>query len=416
MDSHSDQPSSFNVAIDYVQLGAVLLMILNLYLVRKENRYGVHRAITMGQRTFGVDLKQRYPPQEGKKQLTKFKEYFLYFWCTTFLLYIAFWFDHKHIVFFAGEQNSVGFMLNTLFYPFIEYVLGTLNLLFVFWCFVVLQSPAFNSGDIVKQKLLINYSAFAVALVIAAFPLLLFMIGGPLLTKDNMREYATVFDGLSGTLSAIVLALLIARMDSKLFRLPNWSIGLLFTYASIQPLFVAFVLDLGVLKMVQTSVLTAALGFKICFFLIIVHTLQSGSALNYIACFPFLRDRVDSIFENQFEVRLTRNESHHFTVSIFKKNLLYYSLEKKLDTRNDCDRFVRYLRKRMQDREAYTPSLNGRPKNLRAHEELGVYWVELRSEIGDLLGESIPFRTEKEACDLIGESIEKIPYCKYNRA
>lgn len=416
MDSHTDHPSSFNIAIDYVQLGAVLLMIVTLYLVRKENRYGVHRAITLGQRTFGVNLKQRYPPQEGKNQLTKFKEYFLYFWCTTFLLYIAFWFDHKHIVFFAGEPNTVGFMLNTLFYPFIEYVLGTLNLLFVFWCFVVLQSPAFDSGDIVKQKLLINYSAFAVALVIAAFPLLLFMIGGPLLTKDNLREYATVFDGLSGTLSAIVLALLIARMDSKLFRLPHWSIGLLFTYASIQPLFVAFVLDLGVLKMVQTSVLTAALGFKICFFLIIVHTLQSGSALNYIACFPFLRDRVDSIFENQYEVRLTRNESHHFTVSIFKKNVLYYSIEKKLETRHDCDRFVRYLRKRMRDRDAYTPSLNGRPKNLRAHEELGVYWVELRSEDDDLLGESIPFRTEKEACDLIGESIEKIPYCKYNRA
>lgn len=414
--NHSNEPNSFDVAIDYAQLVVVLLMIVSLYLVRKENRYGARRAITMGQRLFRANLKDSYPTKEGKKQLTKFKEYFLYFWCTLFLLYITLLLDHKHISLFVGEPGSIGFMLNTLFYPFVEFLLGTLNLLFVFWCFVVLQSPAFNKGDYVKQKLLINYSAFAVALVIAAFPLLLFMIGGPVLTENNLREYATVFYGLSGTLSAIVLALLIARMDSKLFRLPNWAIGLLFTYAAIQPLFVAFVLNIGVLEMVQSSVLTAALGFKICFFLIITHSLQSGRALNYIACFPFLRDRVDSIFENQFEVRLTRTESHLFTVSIFKKNLLYYSFEKRLETRSDCDDFVLDLRKRMKDRDAYIPSLNGRPKNSRPHEELGVYWVELRSDQGDLLGESIPFRSEKEAHDLICESIEKIPYCKYNRA
>src|ERR1700754_4384294 len=414
--AHANEPSRFNVVIDYVQLFVVLLMILALYLVRKENRYGVHRAITTGQRTFRVNVKDRYPPKEGKKQLTKFKEYFLYFWCTLFLLYIALLLDHNEISLFAGKPGSIGFMRNTLFFPFVVFLLGTLDLLFIFWCFVVLQSPAFDKEGGVRQRLPINYSAFGVALVIAAFPLLLFMIGGPVLTEGNLREYATVFHGLSGTLSAIVLALLIARMDSKLFHLPNWSIGLLFTYASIQPLFVAFALNEKVLEMVQTSVLTAALGFKICFFLIIAHSLQSGRALNYITCFPFLRDRVDSIFENQFEVRLTRTHSHSFTISIFKKNALYYSFEKKLETRNECDRFVRYLRKRMQDREAYTPSLNGRPGNSRSHEELGVYWVELRSDKGDSLGESIPFRSEKEAHDLIGESIEKIPYCKYNRA
>ena len=242
------------------------------------------------------------------------------------------------------------------------------------------------------------------------------MIGGPTLTPAKMQEYATVFDGITGTLSAIVMALLIARADSKLFGLPNWSIALLFTYASIQPLFVAFALKMPVLEMVQTSVLTAALGLKICFFLIVLQSLQSGRALNYLVCFPFLRDRVDSIFENQFEVRLGRTESHQFTVSIFKKNVLYYSVEKKFHTRNHCDKLVCDLRKRMQDRHAYTPSVNGTHPHPTNHEELGTYWVELKSEHGELLCESIPLRSADEAEELITESMEKIPYCKYNRA
>lgn len=34
---------------------------------------------------------------------------------------------------------------------------------------------------------------------------------------------------------------------------------------------------------------------------------------------------------------------------------------------------------------------------------------------GRLLCESIPFRSEEEAHDLITESINKVPYCKYSR-
>jgi hypothetical protein len=333
----------------------------------------------------------------------------------TFLLYVVLLLDHLHVVGFAGP-DSLELLLKTLFFPFVEFLLSTLNLLFIFWCFVVLQSPAFTKREKIKQKLLVNYSGFAVALLMAAFPLLLFMVGGPLLTEDNMLEYATVFDGLTGTLSAIVAALLIARLDSKLFRLPSWSIALLFAYASIQPLFVAFALKIPVLHTVQTSVLTAALGFKICFFLIIGHTLQSGMALNYLVCFPFLRDRVDSIFENQFEIRIKRSNSHRFTISIFKKNVLYYSTEQRLKTRAECDKFVSDLRKRMQRRDAYLPSANGQHIRAPAQEELGTYWVELKGDDGATICESIPFRSEDETHHLIAESIEKIPYCKYNRA
>ena len=241
------------------------------------------------------------------------------------------------------------------------------------------------------------------------------MVGGPFLTDNHMQEYATVFEGITGTLSAIGLALLIARLDSKLVRLQPWCIGILFAYASIQPLFVAFALNMNVLKMVQTSVLTAAFGLKICFFLIMVHTVQSGKVLNYLVCFPFLEERVDSVFENQFEIRLSKVEGHSFTVSIFRKNELCYSIEKRLTSRKRCDRFVRYLRRRMENRNAYSPSLNNLHVNSQSHHQLGTYWVELRSSKGRLLCESIPFRSEEEAHDLITESINKVPYCKYSR-
>lgn len=428
--------AALNPAFDCIQLLFVSWMIVTVYLLREENGYGGSGALRTGERIFGYVLKHRYPPGDGKKLLKKFKEYFLYFWCAMFLLYVVFLLDHLGVSLCSDEKGSVAvtsrilwsvsgcagtpapgsvpLMLNVLLYPFLEFSLGTLNLMFVFWCFIVMRSPAFDRRAVMRQKMLVNHSAFVVALLIAVFPLLLFWIGGPTLSESDMRDYATVFNGVTGMLSAIVLALLIARMDSKLFGLPSWSIGMLFAYASIQPLVVAFALNDTVLRMVQTSVLITALGLKICFFLIIAHSLQSGRALNYLLCFPFLKNRVDSIFENQFEIRLAKGDAHSFSISILKKNHLQYSVEKRFKSRKRCDMYVSGLRRRMKDRDSYLPPREGRHPNARCHEELGTYWVELRSK-GKLLCESISLKTEEEVQDLIAESIEKIPYCKYTR-
>ncbi|HEX8146106.1 MAG TPA: hypothetical protein VF591_02800 [Pyrinomonadaceae bacterium] len=428
---------TFNVVIDCLQLLFVAGMIATLYLLRKENRHGTRKALALAARIFKESLKPKHPPEKAQKQLKKFKEYFLYFWCVTFLLYVVFLLKHLKVVFLTCERGSVSFahflhahglttdllcgeksiafMAQILLYPFLEFLLGTLNLLFVFWCFVILRSPAFDKRARTRQGLLIHYSGFVVALLTAVFPLLLFRIGGPALSKESLTDYATVFDGVTGTLSAVVLALLIARMDSKLFGLPWWLIGMLFAYASIQPLFIAFALNVRVLEMVQTSVLTAAFGLKICFFLIVAHSLQGGKMLNYMVCFPLLRERVDSIFENQFEIRLVRAEHNSFTLSILKKNEPYYSTERRFKSRRACDTFVKNLRRRMEDHEAY-----GQPQ-----EAEGTYWVEVRSAVrsggrrssakGRLLCESGPLRSEDEAQHLIDESLDKIPYCKYTR-
>jgi hypothetical protein len=416
-------PNVVIVVIDCAQLVAVLVMIRVLSLVLKENGYGLPRARATAQRIFSTaqhifneNLRYRYSKRKGKRQLKKFKRYFLYFWCATFILYVVLLLDHKGIIIHSNENGSIAFMVEILLYPFLEFSFATLNLLFIFWCFVVLRSPAFNKRTDKRQKLLVNYSGFVVALLIAGFPLLLFRIGSPkLLEESDMRSYATVFDGVTGTLSAVVLALLIARMDSKFFGLSPWLIGMLFAYAAIQPLFVAFALNVAVLKMVQTSVLTTALGLKICFFLIVAHSLQSGKVLNYLVCFPFLKERVDSIFENQFEIRLARAENNSFTFSILKKNELHYSTAIRLQSKEACDKFVRYLREQMKERKAYLPPPKGTKADFPPREEAGTHWVELRSDNGKVICESSPLKSEEEAHDLIAESMDKIPYCKYNR-
>jgi hypothetical protein len=179
---------------------------------------------------------------------------------------------------------------------------------------------------------------------------------------------------------------------------------MLFTYASIQSLFIAFAQNAPVLQMVRMSVLATALGLKICFFLIVAHSLQSGRMLNYLICFPLLKERVDSIFENQFEIRLAPAKDDEFTFSILKKNRLLYSAPKTFVSREKCDTAVEELRELMKESGPY-----GEPRH-----SSGTYWVEVKSG-NKLLCESIPLRSAEEAFDLIDDSIRKVPYCKYNR-
>lgn len=416
-------------AIDCLQLAAIMAIIMTLWRARRRNHYDAKRVTDMARGIFGDVPKHADSTKEGEEQLRKFKKYFLCFWCVTLGLYIVFLLRHLDVRVCFDSTSYVGFGFTrkvlwlephcndkyplislalagrVLSYPFLEFSLATLNIMFIYWCFVVLHTPAFGERAAVRQRLMFNYSRFIILLLIAVFPLLFFLIGGPKMLENEMRGYATVFDGVTGGLSAIALALLIARMDAALFGLPRWTIPTMFAYASIQPLFIAFALKVEVLNLVQTSTLVAAFLLKICFFLIVAHCLQSGKVINYLVCFPFLRDRVDSIFENQFEIGLARAEHNLYTFSITKKNKSYYSTVMRFENRGACDEYVNYLRALMEEKDAYWV-----PKPAS-----GTYWVEVRALRGDLICESGPLRSEEEAAEMISESREKIPYCKYNR-
>jgi hypothetical protein len=413
--------------IDVGQIIAVLAIIAILWLALRRNNYEEDVVAGAARRIFSEVPEHAHSTGEVKEQLRKFKRYFLFFWAVTLLLYVVFLLDHLQIRFCFDKTDSLAVtseflkiardcgdkylpsyltsISRILPYPFIKFSLATLNIMFIFWCFVVLHTPTFGERARVRQRLMFNYSRFIILLLIAVFPLLLFLIGGPKWDEDKLSGYATVFNGVTGGLSAIALALLIARMDGSLFGLPRWTILALFAYAAIQPLFIAFALNVEVLNIVQKATLAAALLLKICFFLIVAYSLQSGKVTNYLVCFPFLRDRVDSIFENQFEIALARAEHNSHTFAILKKNKLYYSTAMRFETKKACDDFVDYLRTLMNEEVAY---------KLPAPAS-GTYWVEVRALRGDLICESIPLRSDKEAAEMVSESREKIPYCKYTR-
>jgi hypothetical protein len=445
-------PPSAAFGIDVAHLVFLALMIVTLCLILEDNQFDRKTAAAMAQSIFNDRSKHEDLITEGEKQIRRFKKYFLYFWCVTFLLYAAFLFEPlidlssykgsswSPVIDLSGceegplwplgvlgghEEGTFGRMVQELLFPTLEFVFASLNLMYAYRCFVVLRSPALDKSPGVtledpemmrkhleakhkrlgaRQKLLINYSTFGVYLLIAVYLLLLGFLSRGAATTETLRDYATMFDGVTGLLSAIVLALLIARMDSKLFSLPSRLIWLLFVYASIQSLYIVFAQTNPVLEMVREAVLHAALGLKICFFLIVAHSLQSGRMLNYLVSFPLLRERVDSVFENQFEIRLARVEDNEFTFSILKKNRLHYSAAETFASREKCDRAVEELRELMKESKPY-----GAPQH-----SAGTYWVEVRSG-HKLLCESIPLRSAEEALDLIDESMGKVPYCKYNR-
>ena len=400
-------PTNFDLksVVDYGHLLFISAFIGALLVVRKDNSAGSTKIRRMYKKLFHdvlPRLKSDDTLEKTEKQLRNFKRYFLWFWLAMLPLYIVFTVEHQTGWTLGGGLTPLADPYTKLVLPFLTFMLGSLTLLFVFWCFVSLYLPALDKHSEARQRVLIHYSLFAVTLLVAAFLLLINVASGAI-SESFLNHYTTVFEGLLGTLSAVALALLVARFDSKLFGLPPRLIAVLFAYSAIQPLIVVF--GQPGFEAIRTSALIAAFAFKICFFLVVVHALQSGSMLEYLVCYPFLNKRVDSVFENQFEIKTAREEPSLFTLSILRRNQLVYSTETTFSSRQECDAAVHKLRERMKKSDAYW----------QPRAESGTYWVEVRIK-ADLICESIPVRSEDEAEELIDESIDKIPYCKYNRA
>lgn len=398
-----------DITIDLANLFFIAIAIVILFRVRRNNQRHLGAVSRTFHTMFNVKpstSKDFESFQQGSdRQVQRFRQYFLWFWYAMLALYMIFALEHGADAPWLNQNLAYSLLAGLgktyqFLYPLLEFVLSSLNLLFVFWCFVILYLPAYDSQSANRQKLLIHHSLFIVVVFIAVFPLFSFLV-----PRYGLENYDAVFEGAVGTLSAVALALLIARLDSKLIGLSSWLICILLAYSAIQPLSVVFHQHPAALQTIKTSVLLAALGFKICFFLIILHTLQSGRILRYLVCFPFLNKRVDSIFENQFEIKTYREKEHAFTFSIWKKNSLVYSTDTVSTNRKECDKRIRKLQRLMKTEKAYAYG-----------KESGTHWVEVRDSRHDLICESTPLRSKDEARDLIEESMDKIPYCKYNRA
>jgi uncharacterized protein YegP (UPF0339 family) len=127
--------------------------------------------------------------------------------------------------------------------------------------------------------------------------------------------------------------------------------------------------------------------------------------IDYLWFFPVVTNAVNSIFGNQFEIKAYNPKPGAFTFSILNQNVETYRASELYTTRAECDAAIKTLVKAMRKRANYSTQ----PPQLQ-----GTYWVEVRS--GDrLLCESKGLSSLSEVDDLITESIERIPNCKFDR-
>jgi hypothetical protein len=445
---------NIQIFVDFAHLVILFVFIVWLITVLDENDQGRYRVGLVYKQVFNESLSriQRSSLRRtAKLQLRKFKNYFLCFWCVMWVLYAVFAFKHVsqetgapagpvitiqcsenlkgdcyNIPSIAGPNDASTFpcppdvkgtcfnvpdlltgskLFWTTFYPFLTFALNNISLWFIYLCFTVLYLPSHDKKTRRKQSRHTYFSGFAVLIFTLAFPLLLTLKSASGFSASGLTNFFTLFDAISGILNAIVLALLIARLDSKLIGLPSRLICVLYCYSAVQPLFAVFEQPAAVFQTIQSFVLVSVFMFKVYFFLIIIFTLQTGRMLNYLFCFPYLDKRVDSIFENQFEIKSNREDEHCFRFSILKDNEMVYVNDSSSKTRGECDKRIEDLRKAMKDKLSY-----------EAKEQAGTHWIEVKMGPNDVICHSIALRSQDEVRNLVEESIQKIPYCKYNRA
>lgn len=296
-------------------------------------------------------------------------------------------------------------------FEFFVFASNNISLLFIFWCFSILAIPWHLKKNIKKEKrLIINGTLVIFLLTFVCYPLFLLLNNeGGKYYEDKLLTYTVLTDAVSGLINAVVIAMLIARLDSKFIGLPSYLISILYGYSAVQPLFAVFEQPAIDSQIIKAFVLIAVFIFKIYFFLIITYTLQTGRMLDYLVCFPTLARRVDSLFANQFQFKF-RKEGKGIGFSIKRKNTLVYSSRLDFKDEKECREGIKYYKRILKRKEAY-----------KIREVNGTYWVDV-FDINPIvvlnyadkkeICYSIPLKSRDEAKDLVNESIENIPYCK----
>lgn len=310
--------------------------------------------------------------------------------------------QYKQLKPFATESWDDAF--KHMLPEFLPFALNTTSLLFVSWCLSILYLPYQNKKEKLRHRRLLYLSSFIVVLIIISYPLLFELARKKNeFTQESLLEYMTAFNAVSGTLNAVVLALLIARLDSKLIGLPSWLVGVLYLYAAVQPLFVVFSQPGLMNEIIKTFVLLFVFILKVYFFLIIIYALQTGRMLNYLFCFPTLNHRVKAMFDNHFEITIHEKAAGSYNFTITKNHsTVYISQHDNFPSRETCIAGIEQLRNLMTSRRSYNTIRSG-----------SFYIVDIM-EGKNLYCSSIGQRSTDDAHELITESMDYIPNCRLN--
>lgn len=393
----------------------------------------------------------------------KFKKYFLYFWISMFVLYAVFSFRNaaeikenskKYLVtvpadtlrsiyyILNGKDTSKDFCVFKAIIPkntfeakkinfrrgtaifnqekiiannswgafiyllpaFITFGMNCISSMFIFWCFTLLISPPQNKIAGKKQIKFVHKSIFCLLLLFFTFYVFLPAFGrsGDEYTESKLKSYITFFNAISGVLNCFVLALFIARLDSKLIGLKSFWVGLLYFYAAVQPLFVVFEESGVVNEVLESFVFIIVFLAKIYFFLIVLYALQEGRILHYMYSFPILDKRVNSVFRNQFEINIREKHIDGFCFDITKKGKILHRSDLIFKSKKKCYKDILILRCVSKNKFSY------RIENFE-----GTFWAEIfKNEI--TYCRSIDFRSEADVQDMINESINMISHCQIN--
>jgi hypothetical protein len=294
-----------------------------------------------------------------------------------------------------------------IFPEFLPFAFNTISLMFVFWCLSIMYLPYQTKKEKLGQRRMLYLSGFVVFLLIMSYPLLFESARrGGYFTEESLVEYTTIFNAVSGTLNAVVVALLIARLDSKLIGLPSWLVSVLYLYAAVQPLFVVFSQPGLVNEIIKTVVLLFVFILKVYFFLIIIYAMQSGRMLNYLFCFPTLNQRIKSMFDNHFEVAIQEEHANKFHFIIKKHRSTLYTAAHNYHSRETCIADIERLKKHASNEGSYSIKPLG-----------NTFIIEIKDTNSKKIHCSSlaqPSRANAEV--LIKESIEYIPYCRRNES
>lgn len=294
-----------------------------------------------------------------------------------------------------------------IFPEFLPFAFNTISLMFVFWCLSILYLPYQTKKEKLGQRRMLYLSGFIVFLLIISYPLLFEAARrGEYFTEESLAEYATIFNAVSGTLNAVVVALLIARLDSKLIGLPSWLVSVLYLYAGVQPLFVVFSQPGLVNEIIKTVVLLFVFILKVYFFLIIIYAMQSGRMLNYLFCFPTLNQRIKAMFDNHFEVAIEEEHEKAFKFIIKKNNSTLYKGAHSHHSRETCIAEIDRLKNDASHEVSYSIKQSG-----------GTFTVEIKDTKQKKIHCSSRVQQSKAAAEaLMTESIDYIPHCRLNES
>jgi hypothetical protein len=236
--------------------------------------------------------------------LNIFARYWLLFWKWIFLLYVLLalktLLNVEHITpLYYLCMNVAGAFLNNF------------SMSFLFLCFLLIQSPLnslnykqeniesqFNRFLAHKSTLFTVTIGFSVAHLVALLAYYLKfavwskpeLIGNDLINISNVN---LVFSIISGVFNCFCLALLIARLDSKIINVPSSLISVLVVYAAIQPMYVFF--DDKAYTLIVLIVSTCTLAFKIYFYLIIAYIINSGRLTDLFLTFPIIKKLIEDV-------------------------------------------------------------------------------------------------------------------------